>query len=541
MNNYMTYKPKIRLIGIVLLQFAGKWCSTMKLFYRSIYSVLLSLLLLFPICVRVSAIDICEYRTNDDNIEIYCVDCSSTDVSVSISGKEADDTNAKSIDDEVKIETAFIIDTSKSIGAYETVIKDFLHEAVSNKKDNEYFWIGYFNGKKPSYLVDDENDRYEIDSVIDKIKFDGSASYIYDNLSDTVQMLENNDNSAFKRIIIITDGQENSQSGITLDEVKDDIERRGVQIFTVTLINSDRSNLEELKRIASLARLSGGNEIQFTSSRVNGKTGAKYLSETLVGITRVVVYPSADVADGGIRAVAVKSAGGSTRLDMRMPITGKDEKTTTSNTVVATSEATDIQTTDSNAGQETEQSSNILFFVLIGIAAVGIIIAIILLLKPEKPSKPNVASRDSALGDMSENKTVFIGEDKEDNKTTFLDDNRSGSVTVGLFSNPITVKLQDTNRPGFVLMKGMYKKDEWVIGRSINSGANGIIDNDDGVGRIHCKIYVDDSENVIVQDLNSTNHTFVNDMNNYITEPRILETGDVIKIGRTKLKVTINR
>lgn len=59
-----------------------------------------------------------------------------------------------------------------------------------------------------------------------------------------------------------------------------------------------------------------------------------------------------------------------------------------------------------------------------------------------------------------------------------------------------------------------------------------------GVSRVHAKIFCE--ENVYyIADLNSTNSTFLNDIRVDPQKPQRLKNGDIIKLGRYPLKVTL--
>ena len=74
-----------------------------------------------------------------------------------------------------------------------------------------------------------------------------------------------------------------------------------------------------------------------------------------------------------------------------------------------------------------------------------------------------------------------------------------------------------------------------IIGRS-HEYANVVIDYDKSVSRRHCRIYLKNGKSYI-SDLGSGNKTYVNDSE--VTNEVPLNNLDEIKIGRTRLKVTI--
>ena len=69
------------------------------------------------------------------------------------------------------------------------------------------------------------------------------------------------------------------------------------------------------------------------------------------------------------------------------------------------------------------------------------------------------------------------------------------------------------------------------IGKSSSNDVYSIFYNDPTVSKIHCEIFIDDSGNKFLTDLNSTNGTFVN--GNKINSSVRLEKNDILKLGNT--------
>jgi len=69
------------------------------------------------------------------------------------------------------------------------------------------------------------------------------------------------------------------------------------------------------------------------------------------------------------------------------------------------------------------------------------------------------------------------------------------------------------------------------IGKSSSNDVYSIFYNDPTVSKIHCEIFIDDSGNKFLTDLNSTNGTFVN--GNKINNSVRLEKNDILKLGNT--------
>src|SRR3954451_4045159 len=76
-------------------------------------------------------------------------------------------------------------------------------------------------------------------------------------------------------------------------------------------------------------------------------------------------------------------------------------------------------------------------------------------------------------------------------------------------------------------------EQELVIGRS--TPGLGSLGGDSEISRVHARIYHDPSGQLTVEDLGSTNGTFVND--NRISTPTSLRPGDQVRVGQTTLGV----
>lgn len=85
-----------------------------------------------------------------------------------------------------------------------------------------------------------------------------------------------------------------------------------------------------------------------------------------------------------------------------------------------------------------------------------------------------------------------------------------------------------------------FTRQMW-IGRtdaSQNEVAKLMIPGDERVSRNHCTIY-ESGDRLCLKDLNSSNHTYLN--GNMITNAVYLQSGDVIRVGNTQVKVQYSR
>jgi len=70
-----------------------------------------------------------------------------------------------------------------------------------------------------------------------------------------------------------------------------------------------------------------------------------------------------------------------------------------------------------------------------------------------------------------------------------------------------------------------------VVGRSLDDKQGGIEIQDKKLSRQHCRFYCSGS-GVVIEDLNSTNHTFLNGQ--LLTAPSWIQPGDIVAIGNAE-------
>lgn len=211
-----------------------------------------------------------------------------------------------------------MIDSSKSMQSFSDEISAFLLECIDKKQDNEYYSIGVFSSKNaPEYIVSCENNQYSIEKSIDKITYEYGSTYIYDNLANVIENLYIDDETVYRRVVLITDGNENSALGITIDDVLEKIGENPVPIYTVTLQRSDKNNIENLKNIARLARKSYAEDIRL----IDGEDAVKQ-AEILINSARNVdcinIFPDISLLDGSVKAIEISDGNLMVKSDIRL-------------------------------------------------------------------------------------------------------------------------------------------------------------------------------------------------------------------------------
>lgn len=162
------------------------------------------------------------------------------------------------------------------------------------------------------------------------------------------------------------------------------------------------------------------------------------------------------------------------------------------------------------------------------IASIGFIFilatVIYLLKKRSKKNKKNFTALSVRSG-KSYDETVGSGqlnmlyEQAKDLNTTVFNSNpyKKGCATSYTLVNKTTGQVY----------RG-YLTSVSVVGRTTDNGKGGIMINDTKLSRQHCRFYCS-GEGVVIEDLNSTNHTFLNGQ--MLTSPEYIQPGDSVFIG----------
>lgn len=510
--------------------------------------------------INCQAITISEYHSDPGLVSVYVDDVKGGELTAKIGGEDAEAKNVRKVTESERIETVFLVDASGSMGNYETIIKDFIRGCVKNKEENEYFYFAKFGSTfTPTYLIEDENDRYELDEQIDRFSFTDKASYIYDNLKAAVEKLENDRNICYKRIVIFTDGVENSKEGITSKEVEMVLANRSVQLYTVTFVNS--KNVEQIKNVATLARMTGGEDIQL-DGKADGTVSADTIRKKLGSVYQLELEPNEKMCDGGIRPVIIAEGAENVVLDMRMPTSSEpiQEETETVTTKKSDTDSDDDADTGSDSDSEEDKSEEeeteettavttaasggifsdsklLIVYILIGVAVLGIALAVIVMIISRRKAMQYYNDDQDEPEDFGSSETVEIG-----GATEILSSNYAApsDATEILYvdNNSTTVILSDVQNRGRIFESVLRRGDEMIVGRDA-SKCNKVIDYDKSVSGRHCRIYLDSGDRVMVEDMRSSNHTFLNDKE--IFEPQQIQSGDELRLGRVKLEVSIRK
>lgn len=434
----------------------------------------------------------------------------------SISNKSSEVISSGLLSDEcVLIKTTVLIDVSTSIpSSMRDKVTTTIESLIEHKSKNEEFKLVVF-GDEISTLQDFSSDRYDLSKAVEKIKFDGQQSKIYDAIYNNIPNLYPSDGElTFYRTIVISDGVDDTVSGITKEELF--IKLQG-QNYPVDIIAVSSNQDAENKELSAIVRMSGG-RYYFLIPDTDIATLTQNLGVSGFFYTQIKVHGA--LLDGTTRQVDIADGIYNMSLDIKFPVFNPSNEIAPTETVEP--EPSAKQEVRPITDEITEEKSNTAIFgnysnlILIGAGIAFIILIVILAVvksvrgKNKKTSLQNDSVITKYKRDVQPNKTEYI-----------IDTNNAKSQ--------YTIKLTNSNQPNKTWTLPVNK--ELIIGRSEDCTVR--LD-DKSVSREHCKI-VAESLGVFVVHLSSTNKTSLN--GSEVVGKTPLKSGDILKIGREILHI----
>jgi len=162
-------------------------------------------------------------------------------------------------DGHTQIKTTILVDISKSIPkTMRNNVIETLKKLVENKSENEELSI-YTFGNELNIYCGFSSDRNDLMNAIDKIKFSDNHTIIYDAIYNTIPQIsrknDNNESKAiFYRTVVITDGVDDTVSGITKEELFIRLQNERYPVYVVAVSGKETGVNKEL---AAIVRMSG--------------------------------------------------------------------------------------------------------------------------------------------------------------------------------------------------------------------------------------------------------------------------------------------
>lgn len=447
-----------------------------------------------------------------------------------VSSKSASSASAGALSgDGALIKTTILLDISTSMPRdTRSGIIALISGLIDSKLATEAYRLVTF-GDEITQLCDFTYDRYDLSSVVEKIEFASNKSRIYDAIYNTIpEILRENDLPTFYRTIVITDGVDDVESGITKEELFIKLQST---TYPVDVISVNKGEAAENKELAAITRMSRGR-----SFTLNAQTEVTTLVPTLgVGgfsyISAVIPY---ELLDGTVRQVDISSSVGSVSLDIKCPVfeapaeetevpePTEEPATEPEPTATPAAEPTEAPTAVPAAAEtappdETPRESGFgkLIAYFGGGAAIlaGAATTLISRLRKKKDAEEAPV----------ENKIDYLN--NNENKTEFLEDTPAPAASAA----GITLRVSDT-RDATKTWTLTVDRDI-IVGRADHCD---VMVTDKSASREQCKITAKGNALTLVH-LSSTNKTSLN--GSPVSNSAPLASGDTIKFGREALHV----
>jgi hypothetical protein len=152
----------------------------------------------------------------------------------------------------------FLVDISGSNkhGAETTL---FINNIMENAGDNALFLLTTF-GEEFFPYYEFTSDRESIVRTIEQLHYDAKKTSLYAGIKQAIQYYDSIDRpeGALFNVIVISDGIEDDENGITYRELQQEIEKSSVTIYTFGFKSDDANSEESLKNLGECARITGG-------------------------------------------------------------------------------------------------------------------------------------------------------------------------------------------------------------------------------------------------------------------------------------------
>jgi hypothetical protein len=432
----------------------------------------------------------------------------------------------------------FLVDASGSIGeAHFQAIKDTL--TVIGGKLGENDNISVIDIGNETYTQPFVSGSENIQAQIGTIETRGENTNLYESVTTSLAIFQTNENCHDKKVLIIfSDGEEYSFRGITIDEAAIEIEAAHIPIYTVAMLgqNPPTQYVETAKILGSFARLSaGGRHYIHTLDRDTTET---ITNDIVASIQRGMIV-SADLSD-------FHSDGNDMNLRLELTVSGMGKADDGYAISTAGLSAAPVESSEPEPSSSSEPSSSLepssspesssssepppepvsnnddqpepppsnrLIWIIGGV--VGILLAgtvILILLRRKKSAVSSASIVDEPISQARPVRPA-------------VPPPPPGKPRIALRLTKIGLNEEDIYRAEFA--------GQLIIGRD-SSKAFLAFPKDDLLSATHCSIRYE-PEGIVLEDLRSTNGTFVNGVP--VRERYILESDDILLIGSMELRV----
>jgi len=451
-------------------------------------------------------------------------------LSVKVSNKDATiDGSGVCVDEGITFRTTVLIDVSSSMPAsVRSKVYDLLDTMIEGIESGEAYKIITFD-ESLTVLNDFTSDRYELAKAIEKIQFDGKQSIIYDAIFNTIPDISPIEEApCFYRTLVITDGVDDTASGVTKEELFIKLQD---ETYPIDVIEVSKNKVDPNKNLAAINRMSHGEYHQLDSETdVKSLTGELNLNQ-LYWVRAVVPK---ELSDGSVRQINIKDNSNAVQFDTKVMVFDSED-------IIENEQSSEIQENDpdenatvakleltSNNEKESliilgiKLSKSLLIMASLIIVVIGIIIVVVIITasKKKKASKQqtgmhsnNATSKTNPESSYGNTMTEFIGVDN------IATDNEKIEG----------VRLRNINNQSEVW--NIKLDGDILIGRESDCK---VCLSESSVSRKQCKL-TKVKKGIEVTNISTSNMTLLNGKS--LSKSKIIKSGDELKCGRVTLAI----
>lgn len=464
---------------------------------------------------------------------------------------------------EEPVYTLILWDNSRSVmNKNEETIKSILIDIVANRAPGEKFAIALL-GEELDYLTDYSSDYSSLKQMIEGTESENKTAYFIENLYKAVQSFNDIPDTGYKRIIVISDGVDATQTGYSERELLNLLEKNTYLVYSIGVDGGDTQALQSMFSISRTTNAGYYNlgEIEETMDVV------KSLGEDY-SIVQVKAAIPDELQDGSTQNSRIVLTAGQESHTLQCQVTlpfinyspAEDEQPTQapkeSEMADETNETAEPETVPALSQNTLEGfAGNSDLLIGIGCSVVVLILVVVFIVilagrkKKEKVSGNDYAKLDQQIKNERAGRTPEPAvtshipvspkveqhkSETDGNKTMLLFDEQDSAPDATPQGNVgKRLILTAVSDPAKAYQCSII--DSIVIGRK-PTACNLAIATDDAVSERHCEISVVQNK-FYVKDLQSSNGTYVNGKKiDTVTE---ISSGCLLRIGRVEYSLTI--
>lgn len=469
-------------------------------------------------------------------------------LSCKVSNRVAEVTDAERIlQGNVTVRTTVLLDISTSMPKQmRTQAVGFIKQLVDNLKPNEMLRIATF-GMETSVIHDFTADRYDLSQGLDEIKFDSEGTLLYDSVYNTEPVLEPvDDGPCFARTIVITDGVDLAQTGITKEELYLKLQAEHYPVDVVAVSKTEPKTQD--KELAALVRISGG----IYANLYDGVSTAELAqSMDVADVLWIRAVLPGELLDGSTRQVNLTDGTQSLEFDTKVAVYDKPEPSSEEQEEsVPASEAEPEAESEHLPESEPEQlqpssiesqlppvstpvqaptrkAGNMILIIII--AAIVLIVAAIVIAVVVSAKKRKQANTHSETTDRAPRERDNRNNATDDDRTEIVGQPQTSSGTSSSAGGMSMIRLRDT------ASNQMWEHqlvDTVTLGRSESCA---IVIPASVVSRNQCHFQKGGDGSIIVVNDSNSNITKLNGTD--LLQPTPIKTGDELIFGTVKVIV----